>query len=142
MREYYKPEHFLVQELVDPITYKLLGEQALICMDLRLLKLLDELRNFFKVPMHVNNWHTGGQLKSRGFRAPSNPVGANFSQHHFGRAVDFDAEGMSADNVRSIIINNQYKAPFDQITAMEINISWVHIDIRMTGNQEIKLFNP
>ncbi|MFA5803654.1 MAG: D-Ala-D-Ala carboxypeptidase family metallohydrolase [Melioribacteraceae bacterium] len=142
MREYYKPKHFLVQELVDPFTYKLLGENSLICMDIRILKLLDQLRDYFNKPMHVNDWHVGGLMKSRGFRCPSNPVGANFSQHRFGRAADFTIDEINSDNVREIILANQHLEPFDQITAMEKNITWVHVDIRMTGLPEIKMFDP
>lgn len=142
MREYYKPKYFLVQELVDPVTYKLLGENSLICMDIRVLKLLDAIRDYFNKPMHINDWHRGGQMKSRGFRCPSNPVGANFSQHRFGRAVDFTIDEMGADNIREIIIANQHTDPFDRITALETKISWVHFDVRMTGVQDIKLFEP
>lgn len=142
MREYYKPEHFLVQELVDPLTYKLLGERSLICMDIRVLKLLDQMRDYFNKPMHVNDWHCGGQMKSRGFRCPSNPVGASFSQHRFGRAIDFTINEISSDNIREIILANQHIEPFAQITAMEQNITWVHFDVRMTGLPDIQLFNP
>ena len=73
----------------------------------------------------VNNWHEGGPFSQRGFRDDP-ATGSTFSQHRFGRALDFDVVGMAADEVRSWILNHVKELPF--ITRMERDVNWVHID--------------
>ncbi len=53
-------------------------------------------------------------------------VGAKYSQHRFGRAVDFDVKGISAETVR----NDIRKGYFSEITCIEADVNWVHIDVR------------
>ena len=142
MREYYKPKFFKTEELVDPDTFAAFGERSLMFLDIRVLKLIDAIRIYFNSPMTINNWHTGGGFKNRGFRNPKSTVGASYSQHRFGRAIDFDVRGKSAEQVRQIILKNQHIYPFTEITRMELGINWVHVDIAMTDQQNIFTFYP
>lgn len=142
MREFYKPVHFKIEEFVDQPTFKKLGSNSLIVMDPRILKIADGIRDYFGKPVIINNWHAGGSYENRGFRSPESKTGAHYSQHRFGRAIDLTVEGMTAEMVRNIIINNQEVHPFNLITAMELGVSWVHADVRMVDKASIYTFYP
>ena len=140
MREYYKPKYFKAEELVDKETFQKFGENSFMFFDIRLLKTLDGIREFFGKPITVNNWHVGGTMDSRGLRTIKDKTGAPYGQHRFGRAADLSVQGMTAEEVRQEIIKNQDKPPFDEIIAMELNVSWVHIDFRNINYKGIYLF--
>jgi len=62
------------------------------------------------------------------------------SQHTYGRAVDIVSNKMPAQEMREHILKNRDKYPY--ITRMENNVTWLHIDIKDTQQEEIILFNP
>lgn len=137
----YIPKHFITEELVDPITFKELGKRALeVCFDERILIQIDLIREYFNVPVTVNNWKTGGDFKDRGFRRSESYTGSQYSQHRFGRAIDFDVKDLTADVVRKEIIKNQNSYYFKYITRMEENVNWVHIDCMNSNYKGIYLF--
>ena len=121
----YIPRHFKWYELMPSEEYK---PYWLILMDERLLMTLDAIREHYKRPVIVNNWMQGGSFRNRGFRPMTGDVGAKYSQHRFGRAVDFDVLGIPAEQVR----NDIRSGLFPEITCIEANVSWVHIDVRNT----------
>jgi len=121
----YKPKYFTWQELMPSAEYE---PYWLILMDERILITLDAIREHYKRPVTVNNWHRGGTFRNRGFRPMTGDVGAKYSQHRFGRAVDFDVQGISAEQVR----NDIRSGLFPEITCIERNVNWVHIDVRNT----------
>ena len=128
MKPAYQPRHFKTQELVTPYAFDKLGDGALILLDDRILRALDAVRDIFDVPITVNNWHIGGGFDQRGWRDDSD-TGAKFSQHRFGRAIDFDVQGLDADYVRQVIATAwQSDRDIQQITRMEVGITWCHVD--------------
>jgi hypothetical protein len=135
----FMPKHFMPQELLPQSWIDAHGDNAMLVMDDRILKTLDNLSMFFKLPIIVNDYCRGGILSYRGYRPTSYTACSDSSQHRFGRAVDFDVKGKSAEQVRQIILKNRYKFPF--ITRMESDVSWVHIDCANTGKSEMVLFN-
>lgn len=98
----------------------------LILMDDRILITADEIREYYGVPVTINNWYWGGNFKNRGFREMNTSVGAKLSQHKFGRAFDFDVKNVPAEQVR----NDIRKGKFPLITCIEKDVSWVHADVR------------
>jgi len=142
MRQFYKCKHFTIRELVDEATYEKYGESAWMFFNPVMLRTLDNIREYFNKPITVNNWSFGGELDSRGLRSPTDDTGSKWVFHYKGSGVDFSIQGMTADDVRAEIIRHQFEPPFDDITAMEINITWVHIDFRNvdTPNNKILLF--
>jgi uncharacterized protein YcbK (DUF882 family) len=86
-------KYFTLEELVDRATYQQWGKNAWTLFSPDLLYSLDGLREFFNTPITVNNWHNGGPYQYRGFRGPECAVGAKFSYHKRGMAVDFDVKG-------------------------------------------------
>lgn len=134
---FYKCTYFVIQELVDPETYAALGESAWSLFDTTLLSTMDRLRDRYKVPITINNWHKGAvnPFKSRGFRHPDSTVGAKLSAHKRGQAIDFDVYGMSAEKVRADIKANQEHLDIMFINQVELGVNWVHISTANVPNR-------
>ena len=122
----YSPRYFQWFELMPSEEYK---PYWLILMDERILRTLDHIRMHYGKPVTVNNWHQGGTFTLRGFRPMNSTTGAKYSQHKFGRAADFDVQGIGPEQVRKDIRSGL----FPLITCVEDNINWVHIDVRNTS---------
>jgi len=136
----YTPKFFCLEEFVSQDIFKNYYNIAWSLLDDRILYTIDKLRIFFNKKIIINNWKWGGSFQNRGLRMFDSSVGAKYSQHKFGRAIDFDVDGLNANEVREYILKRT--DIFEYITAMEININWVHIDCRYLYNEErIKLFN-
>jgi len=102
---------------------------------------MDQIRNYFAVPITINNWHIGGNFTQRGFR--NDPAtGAKLSQHRFGRACDFDVKGVTAEEVRECIRQHKLDVPLSCMTRCEEGTSWVHIDCAASQSQGITFFKP
>jgi hypothetical protein len=132
----YKPIHFQVKELVSPSVYAQRGESALELLDSRIVWTFDALREYFNVPMIINN---GKDYTQCGFRNDSE-VGAVYSQHRYGRAGDLHCK-LNYDTMRKEIIAKwKTEQAFRFITAIELNVNWLHIDCRNTNRQELFTF--
>lgn len=125
---YYTPKFFAINELIPPEIYTELGDSALVLLDDRILRIIDGIREHFGRPVIVNTWKNGGQFSQRGFRTIQEGT-ALHSPHFYGRAMDFDVEGYTADQVRAEIISDRNADNFQLITGMETNITWVHLDV-------------
>jgi Peptidase M15 len=142
--KYYLPKYFSVRELVPLEIYTEMGDGAIILLDDRILRVLDEVREHFDVPVTVNNWHLGGPFKQRGLRTEQVPGGAAHGAHFYGRAADFDVMNMTAEQVRHEILANQQENDFSLITGMETGIPWVHLDVanRYSSNGIVQFTSP
>lgn len=128
----YIPEHFKVQELVDSNTYKLRGEKSLQLFDPRILWTIDRIREHYDVPMIVNNWANGGSRNWSGLRTKESPYYSAYSQHSFGRAIDFVTPDFDVKTIREDIKRFPNEVAFQYITAIEDfdGMGWVHLDTR------------
>ena len=131
----YKCRHFRIQELVDRETFNIRGERAWELLDDRALVALDDVRDGLG-PTTVNNWHIGGDREWSGLRTVKSPYYSPYSQHSFGRAFDCVFRDVTAEEARRYIVD---KAP-EFITAIEMNVSWLHFDVRNT--KKLKKFSP
>jgi uncharacterized protein YcbK (DUF882 family) len=131
--EQYKLRNFSVQEFVDPISFSKRGKKSISIMDWRMLWTADMIREYFDKPMTINNWHTGGNRKWSGIRYENCANYTPYSQHSYGRAIDFLIKGMESADVRKEIMNNPDEEAFKYITCIEDfdGMSWVHIDCRV-----------
>jgi hypothetical protein len=129
---YFKPTELLPQSWID--TY---DGAAMNALDDRILISIDAIREYFAVPVTINKYAAG--LFYRGLRTPGCPQYKPDSQHSFGRALDFDVLGQTADYVRGVIIKEQARWPL--IRRMEIGTAWVHIDCCWTGSTKIVMVN-
>jgi hypothetical protein len=143
----YKPQHFGGYELFDQDYYHEilsdLGGRIFIIYDDRVLITADRLRKRFG-PIIVNDWEWGGKFNFRGYRPSGCTVGAAYSQHRFGRALDMDPQDVTAEEVREDIIAKPNEATYEYITAIETNISWLHFDVRNHSKDTLGLltFKP
>lgn len=78
----------------------------------------------------------------RGFR-PRSHQSARYSQHKFGRAVDFHVKNMTPDEVRQYILDNEQEFLNMGLTRLEHGDdapTWVHLDLAWTGLDSIYVF--
>jgi hypothetical protein len=139
-------KYFKTYELVDEGTYKASGESSLSFFNPELLIALDDLREFFNVPITINNWHAGGQFQWRGLRTPAKAkeLGSPFSEHafyegHLGNAIDCDIAGMVAKDARQKILEAKNHPLCIRIMRMEDLVDWLHFDLKPVDNR-IHLF--
>ena len=139
---------FSLRELVDEPTYKKYGDFAWNFFRTELLETLLYLREYvLKVPMTINTWMTCGKFSERGLRHNMSAEVWKYtktnkqfmSAHVLGAGVDFDAKGMTADEVRSAIQAAAKSLPHP--IRLEDGVSWVHIDVYNDGSKEkVQLF--
>lgn len=145
----YKPTYFSLDELVCEDVYNKFADIAWSFFDARLLIIIDLLRERFNKPIFVNDWMVHGQFDERGFRCIRCSLVREairqrrlyVSPHMTGQGVDFDVEGLVAEEVRQWIIKNQKILPY--AIRMERNVNWVHLDTRdNVEGKKVTLFNP
>jgi len=134
-------DHFYLDEFIDPVTYSARGERAIQLMDYRIICAIDYLRSVINRPIIINNWSSGGQFRLRGFRPEGTRTGAKYSQHKYGRALDFHVPGMTVTEILAVIREHErYLIERGWITTIEDprdSPTWTHIDCRFTGASEI-----
>jgi len=140
------PVYFKLEEIVCPHVYNTYGEAAWSFFDPRLIETLEKIRERINRPIMINNWKEGGQYSQRGFRCIKCELVQDairdgrlyVSPHMTGQGVDFDVQGMVAEEVRQWIIKNQNILPWP--VRMEAGVSWVHMDVRGKDDKKVYLF--
>ena len=138
----YKPKNFILQELIDPWTFKTYGIRGWTFLDARAVEMLQLIRDRHG-PCRVNDWWKHGVRLASGFRPPQSRVGAKLSQHRFGRAFDVKPLQASVTDVREDIMDNP--EVYKYITRLEHEDAapaWVHFDCAATEHNGIWVFKP
>ncbi|RLC68309.1 MAG: hypothetical protein DRH97_03565 [Chloroflexi bacterium] len=140
----YIPKYFDIKELTPPEMGSIIKKHGAAwawatLFDPRLLKTMDYLREQFGV-LYANNWKQGTCY--RGFRPDGCDIGATYSQHRFGRAVDLIPKELSASEIRQEILRCQNGPRYQYIGGLEMGIHWLHIDTRARLTDKILTFNP
>lgn len=138
--------YFDIQELVCPHVYDKFGLYAWQFFDPRLLDTLLVIREKIAKPIYVNDWDMGGNFTQRGFRCNICPLVKEktsleklyVTAHSQGMGVDFDVKGMSAEEVRKWIKDNQILLPHP--IRLEEDVNWLHLDTRSDGFRAITWF--
>jgi len=123
-------EHFDIEEFVPRGIFDQYGAKSIWYIDQQLIEGAEWLRSHFNAPITINNWHTGGKFQERGFRVPTTTTGARFSQHKFGRAIDFNVQGMTSDGVAKELIGLAHTSHFTTIEDPKFTQGWTHLDLR------------
>ena len=138
-------KYFKIEELVGGRTYRVHQERAWRFLDYRILYSLLIVREGLNTPITVNN----GRLQQRGLRTIAQQLVKNkvyqnklyVSAHLFGKAVDFDVKGMTAQQVRDWIVVNKDLFPYK--IRLEDEVTWVHMDVIWEKkNPKVYLFKP
>lgn len=138
-------DYFVIEEFVPPQTIKLFGEKALWFIDPKVIALATAYREFFGVPVKINDWHQGGKLSYRGYRPPRVNVGAEYSQHKLGNAFDCNIGNMSSTEMASRVIANFDHFKTFGLTTIEdprFTKGWLHSDIRPNLKPELLIVQP
>ena len=138
--------YFDIRELVCPHIYDKFREYAWQFFDPRLLDTLLVIREAINLPIYVNNYDSGGSFDERGIRCNCCAIPKEktrleklyMSAHCQGMAVDFDVKGMTAQEVRDWLKANQILLPYP--IRCELDVNWVHIDVRSDGYRQITWF--
>lgn len=134
-------KYFRIEELVDPVTFREQGQDAWNLFPDESILMIDGVREFFGLPVTVNNWLWDGEFQFRGYRPDWCTVGAKGSAHRVGRAFDLDVKGWLAQETRRIIMQNKDHPLLHYIQRMERGVNWVHIDTFEPPNDRIYLFS-
>ena len=124
--------------------------------DERLKDLIVWVREGIGRPMYANNWILYEKLKQanprlvkfeqRGIRVKDDPdckrqKFVTKSAHFEGKALDFDVQGMTAQQVRVWLYDNQDSAPIR--FRVEKGVNWVHVDVMPhKASDKAYFFNP
>ena len=125
----YIPKYFKPYELIPKATYELLKNKPWIIwqlFDFRVLYVGDAIRKRYG-KMIANTWYWGGRHQYRGWRPAKCKIGATYSQHRFGRALDLDPQEVTAEEIRQDIKKGEN---FRYISCIEDGVPWLHFDVR------------
>lgn len=137
--------NFSLDEFVPKLIIDKFGSKGQWYIDRRIVVLAQAIRDHFGKSMTINNWFTDGPRKESGLRLQGTKTGAEFSQHKYGRAIDFIIEGLTDDEVAADIIKNESKFIALGLTTLEnanVTTGWTHADIRYTGLNKLLIVNP
>lgn len=130
----YMPRYFAAFELVPARVYEILGgepRRVFGLFDDRILRAADMIRMRWG-KMVCNTWFWDGAAQYRGWRSNSCPVGTEWSQHKFGRALDLIPVEFPLNKIRQALIEQPVLAGYF-VTGIELGVDWLHIDC---GNRD------
>lgn len=124
--KHFKPEEYLPRGFTNTSV-----------MDWRILEIADIIRELVDLPITINadgrNWC--------GYRTPECTIGAPKSMHKLGKALDLHCSGMSADDMRKLILKACEQGAMQNLGRMEADVSWCHIDLGPRKNGKVYLFH-
>lgn len=138
-------DYFEIQEFVPPQTFKRFGANSIWFINPKIVELATAYREFFKLPVVINNWNRGGQFSYRGYRPPRVNVGAEYSQHKLGNAFDCNIGSMTEKQMFDAVKENfSFFKEFGLTTLEDYNFTdgWLHSDVRHTNLNELLIVKP
>lgn len=126
-------ENFSLEEFIPKEIYTQFGDSSLWFLDPRLPVLVQAIRDMLGKPITIN----GNGNNYCGFRPKNCTVGADNSQHRFGRAADLHMD-MDYEKARQFIRDSFKALNLLGLTTIEKDTgTWLHIDMRWTDNKEL-----
>ena len=137
----YKPDHFIIQELVSEKTYLKYGpEKSWWFTQVNMLRFIDMVKKRYspKRAVYINTWLFGGDRNWSGNRTPDSDWYSPMSQHTFNNAYDMIFQSITAEEIRVDLKENWGKLCCQDFPiTVEKEVSWVHCD----GRQQDLMFN-
>lgn len=137
--------HFSIEEFVPPQIWNKFKEKSIWFINPKVIEIATAYREFFNVPIIINNWYIGGNLMYRGYRPPRVNIGAEYSQHKLGNAFDCHSPELSPKDMHKAIVENyEHFKQFGLTTLEDINFTptWVHSDCRPTNQDTLLIVKP
>lgn len=158
--------NFYLDEFIDPYTYFSFKEKEKVIgfLDIRVIHIAQKLRDLCKSSLTINNWYNfyrecivnkvnketfistvyrrNDIFKCSGYRSDYCKVGAVFSAHRKGRAIDIRSEKYSPSYMFDLIMSHKkmfYNLGVRRIEDIKITPTWLHIDTfeRNVGENQI-----
>lgn len=129
---YYKPKNFELYELVPKDTFQeFKNDQQRLWLLWRkeILYSAQKIRERFG-KIVCNTWHWGGTIQYRGWRPEDCPDGAKWSMHKWFGALDLVPVETDIEYIREEVLKDPWHSDFKFITCLEMDVSWLHIDVR------------
>jgi hypothetical protein len=130
---------------VEVLPKELHGKSWSFFIDKRIVEVAQRLREQFG-SIVINDAYIGGGYNWSGFRTFDCGVGAKYSQHRFGRALDLKfLDQIEPSAVQAYIMQHEEEFLQLGLTRMEntdYTPTWLHIDCMFTGMNKIQIFNP
>jgi hypothetical protein len=135
-------ENFFLDEFIDPATYAARGARSIELIDIRLVHAIQYMRDHLG-PLTVNNWATGGSRRLSGLRPHDTSIGAKWSQHKFGNALDVISGRLTPAEIHRFIRENEDlflgKGWVTTLEDLRDTPTWTHMDNRFTGMDKIRI---
>lgn len=136
--------YFDIDELVCEDVYNKFGADAFKFFDPRIIITINTLRDRIGKAIFINDWQAHGKFSERGLRCNlcetvKSKTELYMSAHCLGKGVDFDIQGLLAEEVRLWITANAKWWPYP--IRLEKGVNWIHIDVMNNTDQKVYLFN-
>ena len=135
--------NFDLREYLHPDVWNQFGASSIWFLDPRLYTINQCLRDRHG-QVTINDWLWEGSFVDSGFNL-YRKIGADYSQHKFGKATDSKFKNISADEVREDILKHQrfwLEMGLTTLESADYAPTWVHLDTRYTGRNEILIVKP
>lgn len=118
-------------EFVPKEIYEVYGDNSIWFINKEIVSAAQFLRDFFGVPLVINNWFEQGDFNYSGYRPPDCLIGAKYSQHKLKSAIDCRSDKITPAEMREAILKNEKKFMEAGVTCFESDTpTWLHIDNR------------
>lgn len=139
----YKCKYFQLKELISPDVYNKFKDFAWYFFDVNTLIDLDTIREKHGMPIYINNWFNGGNLRNCGFRSNLYENSKLYcSPHLFGRA--FDLHSNNNRKLYADVVELHKAGKLKAIKRIEspkiTKYGWIHIDSLNTNTKELVIF--
>jgi hypothetical protein len=134
-------KYFIVKDLVPESIYNAYKENSIWFLDNRVINVAEKLVELSGEKITCNSWASGGSLQFCGFRPLNCAIGASYSQHKFGRALDLHIVGLSGKQMFELVLAYSSSLIPLGLTAIERGCSsWIHVDVRYTSLSGLFIF--
>ena len=136
-------KYFKAQEFVSPKIYDIFGELSWNFIS----PVMVEAANFIRDKAGVMVLINGVNYQYSGYREYDCPIGAKYSEHKFGRAIDIKLKYMTGRDIFNFVMKFEDELIAIGVTRIEdpeYTKTWLHLDCKPGGlvNGRIHVFKP
>lgn len=136
-------ENFILQEFIDKPEYEYFGKMGTKLINPLIPNIAQFIREWFRKPVIINNWHNGGNRIASGLRMPRHKEYKPYSDHSRGNAFDFIIEDLDSLEIQEDILRFEDKFMCCGLNIMEKDTNgWTHVGNVWTNMDKILLINP
>lgn len=132
-------DHFFIDQLVPKEIYMTFYDKSIMFLDAKTESMLEGIRNYFGVPLIINDWFEGGNRYKSGFVLPEDNNESKYSMHILGKAFNLVFPPKTDyERIRQTIRERYDSFKKMGITTIESDtLDHLHIDCRNTGMDKL-----